>query len=62
MIDAAREVHTNTGVVLLSGGVVECPWADRVRGILYMGLPGQAGSEAVADLLYGSGNPSRRLA
>lgn len=62
MIDAAAGANPNTVVVLLSGGVVECPWADRVRGILYMGLPGQAGSEAVADLLYGSVNPSGRLA
>ena len=62
MIDAAAGANPNTVVVLLSGGVVECPWADRVRGILYMGLPGQAGGEAVADLLYGRVNPSGRLA
>lgn len=62
MIDAAAGANPNTVVVLLSGGAVECPWADRVRGILYMGLPGQAGGEAVADLLYGRVNPSGRLA
>lgn len=62
MIDAIAAANPNTVVVLLCGSAVECPWADRVKGILYMGLPGQAGGEAVADLLYGRANPSGRLA
>lgn len=62
MIDAVTAANPNTVVVLLSGSAVECPWADRVKGILYMGLPGQAGGEAVADLLCGRANPSGKLA
>ena len=62
MIEAVTRANPNTVVVLLCGSVVECPWADRVKGILYMGLPGQAGGEAVADLLYGRVNPSGKLA
>ena len=62
MIEAVTAVNQNTIVVLLCGSTVECPWADRVKGILYMGLPGQAGGEAVADLLYGRANPSGKLA
>lgn len=62
MIEAVARANPNTVVVLLCGCVVECPWADRVRAILYMGLPGQAGGAAVADLLYGRVNPSGRLA
>lgn len=62
MIEAVVRVNPNTVVVLLCGSVVECPWADRVKGILYMGLPGQAGGEAAADLLYGRINPSGKLA
>ena len=62
MIDAVTAVNPNTVVVLLCGSAVECPWADRVKGILYMGLPGQAGGEAVADLLCGRANPSGKLA
>ena len=62
MIDAVAAANPNTVVVLLSGSAVECPWADRVKGILYMGLPGQAGGEAVADLLCGRANPSGKLA
>ena len=62
MIEAVGRANPNTVVVLLCGSVVECPWEDRVKAILYMGLPGQAGGEAVADLLYGRVNPSGKLA
>ena len=62
MIDAVTAANPNTVVVLLCGSAVECPWDDRVKGILYMGLPGQAGGEAVADLLCGRANPSGKLA
>ncbi len=62
MIDAVTAANPNTVVVLLSGSPVECPWADEVKAVLYMGLPGQAGVEAVADLLCGRANPSGKLA
>ena len=62
MIEAVARANPNTVVILLCGSVVECPWADRVKAILYMGLPGQAGGEAAADLLYGRVNPSGKLA
>lgn len=62
MIDAVAMANPNTVVVLLCGCVVECPWADKVKAILYMGLPGQAGGEAIANLLYGRVNPSGKLA
>jgi len=62
MIETVVSANPNTVVVLLCGSAVECPWADRVKGILYMGLPGQAGGEAIADLLYGRSNPSGKLA
>ena len=62
LIEAVSAANPNTVVVLTCGGVVECPWADRVKSILYLGLPGQAGGEAAADLLFGSVNPSGKLA
>ena len=62
MIEAAAHANPNIVVVLLCGSVVECPWADKVKAILYMGLPGQAGGEAIADLLYDRANPSGKLA
>ena len=62
MIEAVAGANPNTVVVLLCGSAVECQWADSVKGILYMGLPGQAGGEAVSDLLYGCVNPGGKLA
>jgi beta-glucosidase len=62
MIEAVAAANPNTVVVLLSGCVVECPWACRVKAVLYMGLPGQAGGEAIANLLYGKANPGGKLA
>lgn len=61
MIEAAVSANPNTAVILLCGSAVECPWADKVKAVLYMGLPGQAGGEAIADLLYGRANPSGKL-
>lgn len=62
MIEEVARANKNTVVVLLAGCVVECGWADSVKAILYMGLPGQAGGEAIANLLYGEANPCGKLA
>ncbi len=61
MIEAVAAVNPNTVVVLLCGSPVELPWIDKVAAVLYMGLSGQAGGEAVFDLLSGKVNPSGRL-
>ena len=61
MVEAVAEANPNTVVVLLGGGVMELPWADKVRAILYMGLPGQAGGEAVRKLLTGQADPCGKL-
>ncbi len=62
MLETVARANPNTVVVLLCGCAVECRWADSVRAILYMGLPGQAGGEAIANLLYGRADPCGRLA
>ena len=62
LIEAVADANPNTVVVLLCGCAVECPWEEKVKAILYMGLPGEAGGEAAANLLCGKVNPSGKLA
>jgi len=62
LIEAVAAANPNTVVVLLCGSAVELPWADKVKSILYMGLPGEAGGEAIRKLLYGKISPSGKLA
>ena len=61
MIRTAAAVNQNTVVVLMGGGVMLLPWLDQVKGVLYLGLAGQEGGQAAADLLTGRENPSGKL-
>ncbi len=61
LVSAVTEVNANAVVVLLGGSPVELPWADQVKAILYMGLPGQAGGQAIANLLTGKAVPGGKL-
>ncbi len=61
MIEAVAAASPNTVVVLLGGSPMELPWCDKVKAILYMGLPGQAGGEACANLLTGKAIPGGKL-
>ncbi len=62
MIEAVSNANPNTIVVLLGGSVLECPWAEKVKAVLTMGLPGQGIAEAIVDIIYGKVNPSGKLA
>ena len=61
LVEAVAAANPDTVVVLLGGSAMELPWADRVKAILYMGLPGQAGGQAAANLLTGKAVPSGKL-
>ena len=61
LIEKVAEVNANTVVVLCGGSAMELPWADKVKGILYLGLGGQAAAESAVDLLSGKCNPSGKL-
>lgn len=63
LLHAVAQANPNTVVVLANGSVVSvAPWRNDARAILETWLPGQAGGEAVADVLFGDVNPSGRLA
>ncbi len=61
MIEAVASANPNTIVVLETGNPVAMPWHDRVKGIVQAWYPGQAGGQAIAEVLTGKVNPSGRL-
>ncbi len=54
--------NPRTAVVLVNGGTVDVPWADRPAALVEAYLGGQAGGSALADVLLGSAEPGGRLA
>ena len=62
MIEAAASVNDSVIVILMCGSAVELPWLQKVKGLLYMGLPGEAAGDAIKDILFGTVNPSGKLA
>ncbi len=63
LIKAVSAAQPNTVVVLNNGSpVVMSEWLDGVAAVLEGYMMGQAGGEAIADILYGKVNPSGKLA
>lgn len=51
-------------LVILSGGPVDVSFANedpRIQSIIWAGYPGQAGGQAIADVIFGLVNPGGRL-
>ena len=61
MIDAVAAANPNTIVVLETGNPITMPWRDKVKAIVEAWYPGQAGGQAIAEILTGAVNPSGRL-
>jgi beta-glucosidase len=61
VIEAVASVNPNTIVVLETGNPVAMPWRDNVKAIVQAWFPGQAGAQAIAEILAGRVNPSGRL-
>ena len=61
VIEAVAAANPNTIVVLETGNPVVMPWRDNVKAIVEAWYPGQAGGQAIAEILTGVVNPSGRL-
>jgi beta-glucosidase len=61
LIDDLAAANPNTIVVLETGNPVSMPWRDKVKAIVEAWYPGQAGGQAIAEVLTGKLNPSGHL-
>ncbi|WP_068785723.1 glycoside hydrolase family 3 C-terminal domain-containing protein [Paenibacillus phocaensis] len=62
LINQLTKLNKKIIFVLFGGSPVELPFESAVSAILNMYLPGQAGGEAAAQLLFGEKNPTGKLA
>ncbi len=62
LVSELAAVQKNIVVVLTNGSAVAMPWVQDVPSIVESWLGGQAGAGAVADVVFGSINPSGKLA
>ena len=61
LIHAVAKANPHTVVVLVTGNPVSMPWVDEVAGVMEAWYPGVAGGQAIANLLFGTVNPSGKL-
>lgn len=61
LIEKVAAANPHTVVVVESGGPVTMPWVDKVPSILEAWFAGSSGSDAVANVLFGTVNPTGKL-
>ena len=62
LIEVMTSINPNTVVVLFGGSPVVMPWIDKVGTMFNAYLPGEAGGEALYNVIFGKVNPSGKLA
>ncbi|MGC1459919.1 MAG: glycoside hydrolase family 3 C-terminal domain-containing protein [Steroidobacteraceae bacterium] len=61
LVQAVLRANPRTIIVLQAGAPYALPWADQAPAILQAWLNGEAGPEALAEVLFGAVNPSGKL-
>jgi beta-glucosidase len=61
LIAEVAAANPRCAVVLMNGAAVTMPWIDKTRAVVEAWLTGQAGGDALADVLTGAVNPSGKL-
>ena len=61
LIEKVADANENTIVVINAPAVVNVPWLDKVKAVVFSGFPGMESGNAIADILFGEKNPSGHL-
>jgi beta-glucosidase len=61
LIERVAATGTPVVVVTIGGSAITMPWLDRVSAVLNAWYPGEAGGDAIVDVLFGDADPSGRL-
>jgi beta-glucosidase len=61
LVSAVAAANPHTIVVIESGGPILMPWLSQVSAVLEAWYPGTSGGPAIANLLFGTVNPSGKL-
>jgi beta-glucosidase len=61
LVAAVAAANPHTVVVMENGGAQVMPWLGSVSAVLEAWFPGQRGGEAIANILFGTVNPSGKL-
>ena len=61
LVSAVAKANPRTVVVLVTGNPVSMPWVDATAAVMEAWYPGIGGGQAIANLLFGTVNPSGKL-
>jgi len=61
LVSAVAAANSHTIVILENGGAQVLPWLGNVDAVLEAWYPGQMGAAAIANILFGTVNPSGKL-
>jgi len=61
LVSAVAAANPHTIVVMENGGAKTLPWISNVAAVLEAWYPGQMGGPAIANILFGTVNPSGKL-